>query len=326
MMPDRREPASIVTPSCYHPHVQASEGFRIAADVADALRAGRPVVALESTLVAHGMPWPENLEVATRLEDVVRAAGAVPATIAVVRGVACIGLGKEDLRHVAEQGPAVAKSGAADIAVHIAMGADAATTVSATSVLAARAGIRVFATGGIGGVHRQDPWDVSHDLAVLARTPVAVVSAGAKAILDLPRTLEVLETLGVLVVGVGTDEFPAFYSRSSGLRLPHRCDDLRALAKICRTRWGTLAQGGVLVCNPIPAPFEIPAELIVGEVEKSLGEAAAAGVTGKAVTPFLLARIATHTEGNSVRANKALAEHNAHVAGQLAVYLAETSA
>ncbi|MCA9677887.1 MAG: pseudouridine-5'-phosphate glycosidase, partial [Myxococcales bacterium] len=214
------------------------------------------------------------------------------------------------------------KAGAADLGVHLAGGTDAATTVSATATLAARAGIRVFATGGIGGVHRGDAADVSHDLTVLARVPVAVVSAGAKAILDLPRTLEALETLGVLVVGLGTDELPAFYSRRSGLRLEHRVDDVAALAAICDARWRGLDQGGVLVCNPIPEAAEIPAEDIAPVIARALDDADRAGVAGKALTPFLLARIAEATAGASVEANRALAVHDAAVGGALAVALA----
>src|SRR5690349_7859277 len=227
-------------------------------EVADALSANRPVVALESTIIAHGLPWPDNLALARELEQVVRDAGAAPATIAIVGGRARIGLGADELAAFAERagadagplghrsggsgyaiagrGPAIAKAGAADLAVHMAGSSDAATTVSATAVLAARAGIPVFATGGIGGVHRGDAGDVSHDLYALATARIAVVSAGAKAILDLPRTVELLESLGVLVIGVGTDEFPAFYTRSSGVALDHRVDDVADLAAILRVR------------------------------------------------------------------------------------------
>jgi pseudouridine-5'-phosphate glycosidase len=281
-----------------------------------------PVVALESTIVAHGLPWPDNLAIARELEGTVRAAGAVPATIAVLGGVCRIGLDAAALEELAEHGARFRKAGAADLAVHRARGGDAATTVSATAVLAARAGIRVFATGGIGGVHRGDADDVSHDLAALAATPLAVVSAGAKAILDLPRTLEALESLGVLVVGHQTDELPAFYSRRSGLRLEHRCDDLDELAAICLARWRDLGQGGVLVANPIPAAAEIPHEQIAPVIEAALADAAAGGVAGKALTPFLLARIAEATGGASVRANRALAVHDAAIAAGLAVALA----
>jgi len=294
----------------------------VSSEVERALCGGAPVVALESTIVAHGLPWPENLDVANELEEAVRRGGAVPATIAIVGGQIRIGLEAPQLEELAREGARFRKAGAGDLAVHVARRGDAATTVSATATLAARAGIRVFATGGIGGVHRGAGDDVSHDLAVLAREPVAVVSAGAKAILDLPRTLEVLETLGVLVVGHQTDELPAFYSRRSGLRLEHRIDDIDELARVCDVRWRELGQGGVLVCNPIPASAEIPAERIEPVIAAALADAAAEGVAGKALTPFLLRRIADATAGASVRANRALAVHDAEVAARLAVAIA----
>jgi pseudouridine-5'-phosphate glycosidase len=294
----------------------------VSSEVERALCDGAPVVALESTIVAHGLPWPENLEVARELEAAVRREGAAPATIAVVGGAIRIGLDDAALEALARDGARFRKAGATDLALHIARRGDAATTVSATAAVAARVGIRVFATGGIGGVHRGSGDDVSHDLAVLARAPIAVVSAGAKAILDLPRTLEVLETLGVLVVGHRTDELPAFYSRRSGLRLEHRVDDLDELARICDVRWRTLGQGGVLVANPIPADAEIPAETIAPVIDAALAAADAQGIAGKALTPFLLARIAEATAGASVRANRALAVHDAEVGARLAVALA----
>jgi pseudouridine-5'-phosphate glycosidase len=279
--------------------------------------ARRPIVALESTLVAHGLPWPDNLAVARELEDTVRDGGAVPATIAVVDGIARIGLPDDVLEQLARDGARFAKSGAAELAVHLARGGSAATTVSATAMLAAKAGIRVFATGGIGGVHRGDAGDVSHDLPVLARTPIAVISAGAKAILDLPRTLELLETLGVLVVGYRTSELPAFYSPHSGLALDHRVDTATELAAIARCRWDDLGGGGILVCNPIPAAAAIAH--LDAAINAALAEAAAAGVTGKRLTPFLLARLAATTGGASIRANRALAVHNAEIAAEIAL-------
>jgi pseudouridine-5'-phosphate glycosidase len=290
-------------------------------DVADALATGAPVVALESTIIAHGLPWPENLEVAGELEDAVRDGGAVPATIAVARGRVRVGLAGADLADLARRGAQYKKAGAADLAVHLARGGDAATTVSATAMLAARAGIRVFATGGIGGVHRGTSADVSHDLVAMAQAPVAVVSAGAKAILDLPRTLEALETLGVLVVGYRTGELPAFYTPSSGLTLDHRVDEIDTLAATCAVRW-RLGQGGVLVCNPIPAEHALEAAEIDRAIAAALAEAEAAGVGGKRLTPFLLSRIAAVTGGAAVVANRALARHNAAVAADLAVALA----
>ena len=291
--------------------------LHLADDVARALARGAPVVALESTIIAHGLPYPDNLEVARALEAAVRDGGAVPATIAVVAGAIRVGLDDDALGRLAEHGARFVKAGATDLGVHVARGGDAATTVSATAAIAAIAGIRVFATGGIGGVHRGDAGDVSHDLTVLARTPIAVVSAGAKAILDLPRTLETLETLGVLAIGLGTDELPGFYVRSTGLRLDHRADDVGALAAICRARWA-LGQGGVLVCNPIPEADALDGAAIERTIADALAEAAAAGVAGKRLTPFLLQRIAAATGGAAVRANRALALHNAAVAARLA--------
>ncbi|MEZ4365483.1 MAG: pseudouridine-5'-phosphate glycosidase [Kofleriaceae bacterium] len=294
---------------------------QVAPEVAAALAAGAAVVALESTIIAHGLPWPDNLAVGRELEQVVRDGGAVPATIAVVAGVARIGLDDATLRALAEDGARFAKAGATDLAVHLARGGDAATTAGATARLAAHVGVRVFATGGIGGVHRGDAADVSHDLTVLAQTPIAVISAGAKAILDLPRTLEALETLGVLVIGLGTDRFPAFYTRDSGLRLEHRVDDVAQLAAIARARWA-LGGGGVLVANPIPEAAALPGAEIDAAIDAALAEAAAAGVVGKQVTPLLLARLATITGGRSVVANRALVRHNAEVGAALAVALA----
>lgn len=276
-----------------------------------------PVVALESTLIAHGLPWPDNLSVARELEGTVRDGGAMPATIAIVDGRVRIGLPGDVLERLARDGSQFAKAGATDLAIHLARGSSAATTVSATAALAARAGIRVFATGGIGGVHRGDAGDVSHDVVALAQTPIAIVSAGAKAILDLPRTLELLETLGVLVIGYKTSEFPAFYTRSSGYKLEHRVEGPHELAMITKHRWEDLGGGGVLVCNPIPAESELDG--IERVIETALHEAAETGVAGKSITPFLLARLAELTGGASVRANRVLALHNAKVAAEIAL-------
>jgi pseudouridine-5'-phosphate glycosidase len=288
-------------------------------EVAEARVAKQPIVALESTLVAHGLPWPDNHEIARELEAIVRDAGAVPATIAIVDGRPCIGLASATLEKLAREGRAFAKAGATDVSVHIARHGNAATTVSATCVLAARAGIRAFATGGIGGVHRGEGADVSHDLVALSRTPIAVVSAGAKAILDLARTLEVLETLGVLVIGYRTDELPAFYTARSGHRLEHFAGTPAELAAILKTHWNDVGGGGVLVCNPIPAEAALDHRVIDEAIEMALAEAKRAGITGKALTPHLLARLAEVTSGASIRANRALARHNAHVAAELAL-------
>ena len=281
-----------------------------------------PIVALESTLIAHGLPWPDNLDVGRALEAEVRAGGAEPATIAVLDGQARVGLTDAELERVARAGKDLAKAGATDLAVHLARGTSCATTVSATALLAARAQIRVFATGGIGGVHRGDAADISHDLVALARTPIAVVSAGAKAILDLPRTLEALETLGVLVVGWRTHELPAFYSRTSGLRVDHAVDGAAELARILRVHW-ELGGGGVLVCSPIPAGDALDLD---GPIGRALSDAAAIGITGKRLTPYLLSRLAEITSGASIRANRALALNNARVAAELAVALALATA
>jgi pseudouridine-5'-phosphate glycosidase len=294
----------------------------LAPEVAAAHATGRPLVALESTIIAHGLPWPDNLAIARELEATVRAGGAVPATIAVVDGRCHVGLSGDVLERIARDGGRLAKAGATDLAIHIARGGSAATTAGATLVLAARAGIRVFATGGIGGVHRGDAGDVSHDLVALAGTPIAVVSAGAKAILDLPRTVEVLETLGVLVIGYRTGEFPAFYTPASGVALDHRADTASELAAIARARWDDLAAGGILVCNPIPDAAALDATSIDIAIATALAEATAAGITGKRLTPFLLARLARTTGGASIRANRALVLHNAEVAAALAVALA----
>ena len=290
-------------------------------EVAEARAAKKPLVALESTLVAHGLPWPDNLDVARELEETVRMGGAVPATIAVVDGRPWIGLEDRVLAKVAHDGRQIAKAGATDLAVHLQRGTTAATTVSATAVLAEKAGIRVFATGGIGGVHRGDTGDVSHDLVALAKTPIAVVSAGAKAILDLPRTAELLETLGVLVIGYRTEELPAFYSRDSGVPLEHVVGSAADLAPILRRHWDDLEGGGVLVCNPIPADAELDARRIEAAIFAALEEAESQGITGKRLTPYLLARLAEVTSGASIRANRALALHNAEVGAALAVAL-----
>jgi pseudouridine-5'-phosphate glycosidase len=288
-------------------------------EVAEARVDKRPLVALESTLVAHGMPYPQNLEVARELEQTVRDAGAVPATIAIVGGRPAIGLTPDQLERLAKEGRSFSKAGATDLAAYIARGKDAATTVSATSVLAARANIRVFATGGIGGVHRGDAGDVSHDLVSLAKTPVAVVSAGAKAILDLPKTLEVMETLGVLVIGYRTDELPAFYTVRSGLRLDHFAGSTEELSSILHTHWDDLGGGGVLVANPIPAEASLDESVIGDAIERALRDAAKEGVTGKLLTPYLLAKLALTTGGASLKANRALALHNAKVGAELAL-------
>ena len=291
-----------------------------------ALDEGRPVVALESTIITHGMPWPDNLAMARRVEEVVRQGGAVPATIAVLEGRLHVGLTAAQLEALAQADAAqVMKLSRADLAVALAMGATGATTVAATMIAAHLAGIRVFATGGIGGVHRgaETSFDISADLRELAETPVVVVAAGAKAILDLPKTLEVLETHGVPVVAHGQDAFPAFWSRDSGIRAPLRLDDPAAIARAARLRAELGLAGGMLVANPIPEGDEIPATIIGPVIEAAQAEAEAGGISAKEVTPFLLSRIFELTEGASLTANIALVLNNARLAARIATEMAK---
>ncbi len=294
-------------------------------EVAQALAAGRPVVALESTIVTHGMPYPRNLETALGVQDVVRAHGAVPATVALVEGVPRVGLPDADLEKLAA-GEGVAKASRRDLPALVAAGRSAGTTVAATMYLAHLAGIPIFATGGIGGVHRgaETTFDISADLDELASTPVAVVSAGAKSILDLPRTLEVLETRGVPVVGFGTDEFPAFFSRSSGLPVDARVDTPEELAAVLRAHRRLGMRGGVLVANPVPAADALPPEEIDAVVDRAVAEAEGAGVGRRELTPYLLARVVELTGGRSLTANVALVRDNARVAALTAMALSRT--
>jgi pseudouridine-5'-phosphate glycosidase len=293
-------------------------------EVADALAGGRAVVALESTIITHGMPHPQNLEMATRVEAIVRERGAVPATIAIMGGRLRVGLEPADLALLAKTGPAAAKASRRDVAALLNSGATAGTTVATTMQAAHLAGIRLFATGGIGGVHRgaELSFDVSADLEELARTPVAVVCAGAKAILDIPKTLEMLETKGVPVIGYGTADFPAFWTRSSGLKVDTQLDTPGEIADLLATQF-SLGMGGVLIGNPIPQASAMDEDVIATMIERALGDAAAAGISGKATTPFLLKRIFELTDGKSLVANIALVENNARVAADVAVALAE---
>lgn len=294
-----------------------------APEVRAALDAGKPVVALESTIITHGMPFPSNVETARRVEAEIRAHGAVPATIAVFGGQIHIGLTGEELDALA-RAKDVMKVSRADLAVCLAKGAWGATTVAATMICADLAGIKVFATGGIGGVHRgaETSFDISADLAELGITPVTVVAAGAKAILDLPKTLEVLETDGVPVIAYGQDEFPAFWSRSSGLKAPLRMDSAAEIARAQILRRALGLSGGQLVANPVPAEAEIPHEVIDPVIEQALAEAAAQHIHAKEVTPFLLARIFELTEGRSLETNIALVLNNARLAAAIAAELA----
>lgn len=293
--------------------------LQIGDEVASALRMGQPVVALESTLIAHGLPWPDNIELALQVEQAIRAAGAVPATVALIGGALCVGLIEPQIEQIA-RGHFV-KVATADLGPLVASGGNGATTVSATVYAAARAGIQVFATGGIGGVHRGDAWDVSSDLTTLASEPVCVVSAGAKAILDLPRTLEYLETLGVPVIGFGTSELPAFYSRRSGLALPHRVDSAAQAAAVLHAHFALHPYRGLLLCNPIPEPAALDDSVIDRAITSALHSAETAHICGKQLTPFLLSAIAKETENRSIQANRALVMANAQVAAAVAVEL-----
>ena len=301
----------------------SAERFRIAAAVAEALAAGRPVVALETTLVTHGLPHPDGLETARALEREVAGAGATPATIGVLDGAVCVGLDAAQLERLAIS-PGVAKLNPGNLAAGVASGAPGATTVAATLFAAHRAGIRVFATGGIGGVHRDAArtGDESADLAALARFPVAVVCAGAKAVLDLPRTLERLETLGVPVLGWRTGEFPAFHRRESGLPVDARFDAIAPLAEAVRLHVALGVGGGVVVANPIAEADALPRERHDAALAGALAAAEREGVRGRAVTPFLLERMRALTGGLSLRANVALLRGNARLAAELAVALA----
>ncbi len=296
--------------------------LRCSLDVRRALERSEPVVALETTILSHGMPHPQNLQTAREVESIVRQAGATPATIAVLAGAVCVGLDDVQLEHVAKD--PMLKLGASDLAFAVATAADGATTVGATVQCAALAGIAVFATGGIGGVHRDSAasMDVSGDLDAVATSPVAVVCAGAKAILDLPKTLQALETRGIPVVGYGTDTFPAFWSRSSGLALALRCDTPREVAKIVRAQRALGQRCGLVVANPIAERDEVPQAEMERAIDLALVQAAAAGVTGKALTPWLLDRLLALTSGRSLSANIALVRANARLAAEVAVAIA----
>ena len=293
------------------------------AEVAAALTAGRPVVALESTIITQGMPWPQNLEMAESVEVIVRANGALPATIAVLAGRMVVGLSGKELARLASSKGA-AKASRRDLAAVIAKGLDAGTTVAATMFIAAQTGIAVFATGGIGGVHRgaEATFDISADLKELATSPVAVVCAGAKSILDIPKTLEFLETQGVPVYAYGTDAFPAFYARASGCRAEHRFDTPAALARAIAAQ-RAIGPGGVLIANPIPEADALDGAEIDARIAEACAEAQAQGIGQKQETPFLLARVNALTGGRSLAANMALVRNNAALAARIAVELAQ---
>lgn len=296
----------------------------LADEVRRALDAGRPVVALESTIIAHGMPYPQNVETARAVETLIRDGGAVPATIAIIGGVLKVGLTDAELDRFGREGRSISKVSVRDLPFIVAQKLDGATTVASTMRIAAMAGIHVFATGGIGGVHRgaETTFDISADMTEFAASDVAVVTAGAKAILDLALTLETLETLGVPVIGLGTAEFPAFYSRHSGYPVPMSCATPAEVASVMRAKWSMGLKGGVVVANPIPADAEIPADEIAPVIEAAVKKAVAQGVAGKETTPFLLAEIAGVTAGRSLAANIALVKHNARTAAAIAVAFA----
>ncbi len=296
-----------------------SDPVVVAPEVREAVAARRPVVALETTLVTHGLPAPEGRETAREMEAIVREEGAVPATIGVLDGRARVGLTADELDRLAAA-PGVAKLNLGNLAAQIATGGPGSTTVAATALLAHRAGLAVFATGGIGGVHRgfTETGDVSADLGALARLPIAVVCSGAKAMLDLPRTLEALETLGVPVLGVGTDRFPAFYHRDSGLPLDRGFERIEDLAAAVRTHFALGTGTGVVVANPVPADHEMPAELYEGALRRALVDAAQERVRGRDVTPFLLERFRVLTDGRSLFSNRGLLLDNARVGARLA--------
>lgn len=301
-----------------HPRLEATD------EVRQALADGRPIVALESTIISHGMPYPQNVEMAREVEALIRSHGAVPATIAVLDGRPRIGLSDDDLEMLGKAGQSVIKASVRDLAVVVSQGLNGATTVAATMRLAALAGIEVFATGGLGGVHRgaTSSMDVSADLTELSRTPVVVISAGVKSILDIALTLEAMETLSVPVVGYQTDEFPSFYSRSSGHDAPMRADSPAQLAALARAQWDLGITAGISVANPIPAQHEIPADQIARIIEVALQDMDRLGITGKDTTPYLLGRVVELTDGASLTANIALVKNNAVLGAELARELA----
>ena len=303
------------------PDKRANDTLDIAPEVAEALRAGQPVVALESTIISHGMPYPKNVETASAVEQAVREVGAVPATIAISGGRLKVGLSKDEIERLGELGSRVIKCSRRDLPFVLARKEDGATTVAATMIIASMAGIRVFATGGIGGVHRgvEETMDISADLEELARTNVAVVCAGIKSVLDIGRTLEYLETAGVPVVGYQTDTLPAFYSRSSGFPVDYRVDNAAEAAAAMRIKWALGLHGGLVIAVPIPQAHALDGDEIDDVIDEAIAEMQRQGITGKDTTPFLLARIAERTGGRSLEANIQLVINNARVAARIAM-------
>lgn len=295
----------------------------ISPEVSAAMQAGKPVVALESTIISHGMPYPQNVETALRVEQTIRDGGAVPATIAVIGGRLKAGLTEAEIEYLGKKGTAVTKASRRDLPVLVARGQDGATTVTTTMIIAAMAGIKVFATGGIGGVHRgaETTMDISADLEELARTPVMVICAGAKSILDLGLTLEYLETKGVPVIGYGTEELPAFYTRKSGFKVDYRVDSPEELADIFKAKQEMGLVGGILVTNPIPEAFSMDADRINAAIDAAIADAKKLGIHGKETTPYLLARVKDLTGGDSLASNIQLVLNNARLAAETATCL-----
>lgn len=296
----------------------------ISPEVQKALDEGKPVVALESTIISHGMPYPQNVETARKVENIIREAGAVPATIGIIKGRLKAGLTDEEIEYMGD-GAKILKASRRDIPFIIANELDGATTVASTMIIAELAGIKVFVTGGIGGVHRdgENTMDVSADLQELANTNVAVICAGAKSILDINLTLEYLETHGVPVVGYGTEEFPAFYTRKSGFKADYRVDSPEVIAKALKAKWDLNLKGGMVIGNPIPEEFEMDYDVITNAIEDALKEAKENGISGKETTPFLLAKVKALTGGSSLESNIELVYNNARVGSKIAVELAK---
>lgn len=301
--------------------------LNIHAEVAAALSDGKPIVALESTIIAHGMPYPQNVETAKRVEETVRSTGAIPATIAIIDGKMKVGLSSDELELLGSPTQRVVKCSRRDLPIIMARGQHGATTVASTMIIAEIAGIHIFGTGGIGGVHRGAPhsFDISADLQEFARTNVAVVSSGIKSILDIGLTLEYLETHGVPVIGYGTDFFPAFYTRDSGFPVDYRINTPKEIAKVLDMKWNTGLKGGLLIANPIPSQYEIENQSINTAIDQAIIESQQKGITGKAITPFLLARITELTGGESLKSNIQLVLNNVRLAGEVAVEYAAAS-
>lgn len=300
---------------------QNTSALDVAAEVGAALAENRPVVALESTIISHGMPYPQNVDTALRIQQTIRAEGAVPAVTAILNGRLKAGLSDDDIDYIGRQGQRITKASRRDLAFLITRQEDGATTVAATMIIAAMAGIRVFATGGIGGVHRgvATTMDISADLQELAKTNVAVVCSGVKSVLDIGKTLEYLETQGVAVIGYGTDTLPAFYARSSGLPVDYRIDEPLEAAVALKAQTDNMIDGGMIIAVPVPASHALKSADIDGVISAALVEMKNKGITGKATTPFLLSRIADQTQGQSLSANIELAVNNARIAAKIAI-------